>query len=56
MEITCTTSISGYFHKILTKSTLKSWLDNDLLKGNILKLVTILIQIRDIINCEIDLV
>ena len=28
----------GYFHKMLTKLTLKYWLDNDAASGNMLKL------------------
>ena len=55
MEIIYTTSNSGcYYHKILTKLTLKSWLDN-VLRRNMVKLVTNIIHIRDFNNCEVFL-
>ena len=56
MEIIYTTSNSGYYyHKILTKLTLESWLDNDVLRRNMVKLVTILSILEILIIVKIIL-
>ena len=34
----------GYFHKMLTKLTIKCWLDNDPTSGNMLTLVHVIAQ------------
>ena len=44
-----------YYHEILSKLTIKSWLDNDGLRGNMAKLVTTITNIREINNCEVYL-